>query len=193
MKQSMGEGVTEQWAAWNKVHRDQPVKNYRWLGGFNEYGNLQASGVSGQGGGSFYYPPNPSTCSECHMPLVASHDPGNRNGMVHSHRFAAANTAIAYVNRDEEQLQATEKFLQSGFITVDLFAATPVEEMKGQTEIHRRSTDAPALASTFAVGEEAEQTGPAVIREVGKIAAPIGTPGVRFQPGSTVRVDAVVP
>jgi tetratricopeptide (TPR) repeat protein len=192
MKPFMRQDSPEYCAACHKVHLDQPVNNYRWLRGFNEYDNWQASGVSGQGARSFYYPPNPSTCSECHMPLVASHDPGNRNGMVHSHRFPAANTAIAYVNHDEEQLQATEKFLQSGFITVDLFAATPVEELNGQTEMRRRSTDAPALASTFAVGEEAEQTGPAVIREVGKIAAPIGTPGVRFQPGSTVRVDAVV-
>jgi tetratricopeptide (TPR) repeat protein len=56
----------------------------------------------------------------------------------------------------------------------------------------RRATDAPLLASTFAVGEEAEQTAPAVIREVGKIAAPLDAPGVRFRPGSTVIVDAVV-
>jgi tetratricopeptide (TPR) repeat protein len=192
MKPFMRQDSPEYCAACHKVHLDQPVNNYRWLRGFNEYDNWQASAVSGQGARSFYYPANPSTCSECHMPLVASHDPGGRNGMVHSHRFPAANTAIAYVNKDAEQLRLTEKFLQSGFITVDLFAATPVDEMKGQTEMRRRSTDAPALASTFAVGEEAEQTGPAVIREVGKIAAPIGTAGVRFQPGSTVRVDAVV-
>ena len=31
-----------------------------------------------------------------------------------------------------------------------------------------------------------------MIREVGKVAAPLDAPGVRFQPGSTVRVDAVV-
>ena len=30
------------------------------------------------------------------MPLVASHDPGNRDGKVHSHRFPAANTAVPY-------------------------------------------------------------------------------------------------
>ncbi len=30
------------------------------------------------------------------------------------------------------------------------------------------------------------------IREVGKIAAPLNAPGVAFQPGSTVRIDAVV-
>ena len=56
----------------------------------------------------------------------------------------------------------------------------------------RRADDALALSSTFAVGEEAEQTGPAIIREVGKVAAPLDAPGMRFQPGTTVRVDAVV-
>src|SRR5438045_9741465 len=90
------------------------------------------------------------------------------------------------------QLKATDDFLQSGFITVDLFAATEVPSTSRQTEMLRRVTDTPLLASTFAVGEEAEQTGPAVIREVGKIAGPLDAPNVRFRPGSTVTIDAVV-
>jgi Flp pilus assembly protein TadD len=56
----------------------------------------------------------------------------------------------------------------------------------------RRRGDVPALASTFAVGEEAEQSGPVTLREVGRIAAPINAPGVAFAPGSSVRIDAVV-
>ena len=44
-------------ATCHKVHLDQPVNHYRWLRGFNEYDNWQASGVSGQGARSFYYPP----------------------------------------------------------------------------------------------------------------------------------------
>ncbi len=63
---------------------------------------------------------------------------------------------------------------------------------KGQIEMLRRATDSPQMSSTFAVGEEAEPAGPAMIREVGKISAPLDAPGVSFQPGSTVRVDAVV-
>jgi len=42
------------------------------------------------------------------------------------------------------------------------------------------------------VGEEAEQSVPAVIREVGRVTAPIDTAGAAVAPGSTVRVDAVV-
>jgi len=180
-------------SACHKVHLDEPVNHYRWLRGFNDYDNWQASGVSGQGARSFYYPEKSSACSDCHMPLVASHDVGNRKGMVHSHRFAAANTAVATVNHDQEQEHATEEFLKSGFITVDLFAASPVDGgSNGPVGMRRRAGAAPALASTFAVGEEAEQSGPVAIREVGKIAAPLDAPGVAFAPGSTVRVDAVV-
>ena len=99
MKPFMREDSAEFCAVCHKVHLDVPVNHYRWLRGFNEYDNWQASGVSGQGARSFYYPPKSSTCADCHMPLVASHDPGNRNGKVHSHRFAAANTAVASVNQ----------------------------------------------------------------------------------------------
>jgi tetratricopeptide (TPR) repeat protein len=179
-------------SACHKVHLDVPVNQYRWLRGFNDYDNWQASGVSGQGARSFYYPAQPKTCSDCHMPLVPSRDPGNINGMVHSHRFPAANTALAYVNKDEKQMQVTREFLQSGFITVDVFAASPVEEHPGALRMLRRSGEGPQLMSTFAVGEEAEQAGDLFIREVGRLAAPLDKVRTKFQPGSTVRVDVVV-
>ncbi len=185
-----GQDSSEYCATCHKVHLDEPVNHYRWLRGFNEYDNWQASGVSGQGARSFYYPAKSANCSDCHMPLVPSRDPGNRNGKVHSHRFAAANTAVASVNRDDAQLRATEEGLKSGFITVDIFAASPATAPPSASA--RRPGDAPTLASTFAVGEEAEQSGPVTLREVGKLAAPLDGPGVCFQPGSTVRVDAVV-
>ena len=179
-------------SACHKVHLDVPVNNYRWLRGFNDYDNWQASGISGEGARSFYYPPKSMVCSDCHMPLVKSGDPGNHDGMVHSHRFPAANTAVAFVNRDEAQLKAEMDFLKSGFITVDLFAATPVEQNAKQVEMRRRSNDALQLSSTFAVGEEAEQSGQVFMREVGKVAAPIDQANARFAPGATVRLDAVV-
>jgi tetratricopeptide (TPR) repeat protein len=178
-------------AACHKVHLDVPVNNYRWVRGFDDYDNWQASGVSGQGARSFYYPDQSMACADCHMPLVASRDAGNRQGQVHSHRFAAANTAVPYVERDEAQLQATEKFLKSGFITVDIFAVSPVDAARGQTSMMRRS-GAVQANSTFAVGEEAEPSGPTVVREVGKLSAPIGSAETRLDPGSTARVDVVV-
>jgi tetratricopeptide (TPR) repeat protein len=192
MKAFMRQDSAEFCSACHKVHLDEPVNHYRWFRGFNEYDNWQASGVSGEGARSFYYPPQPGACNGCHMQLVPSRDPGNRGGMVHSHRFAAANTAVASVNNDDLQLKATEDFLKSGFITVDFFAAIEVPAHEKGAAMLRRASDAPTLSSTFAVGEEAESAAPAIIREVGKIAAPLDAPDVRFAPSSTVRVDAVV-
>ena len=192
MKPFMREQSAEFCATCHKVHLDVPVNNYRWFRGFNDYDNWQASGISGLGARSFYYPPKSMVCVDCHMPLVKSQDPGNHGGEVHSHRFPAANMAVAYANQDLEQMREEEKFLKSGFITVDIFAASPVEKSGGQLEMQRRSADGPQLMSTFAVGEEAEQSGPVFIREVGRLAAPIDGAGAAFEPGSTVRVDTVV-
>jgi tetratricopeptide (TPR) repeat protein len=194
MKPFMRQDASEFCSTCHKVHLDVPVNNYRWARGFNDYDNWQASGVSGQGARSFYYPEKSATCSDCHMPLVASHDPGNRNGKVHSHRFAAANMAVAYVNKDHEQMKITEAFLKSGFITVDIFSASPVEETPGHPEMIRRAgSEGPQLMSTFAVGEESEQVGGQVLlREVGRMSAPIDQAGAVFRPGSNVRVDVVV-
>jgi len=189
LKPFMKDQTAEFCSACHKVHLDVPVNGYRWVRGFNDYDNWQASGVSGQGARSFYYPAQSKTCVDCHMPLVNSRDPGNIDGRVHLHRFPAANTAVAYVNRDEAQLKAEEAFLTSGFITVDIFAAAP--EQKSAAPMVRRG-EGPQLSSTFAVGEEAEQSGQAFLRDVGRITAPLNKAGARFQPGTTVRVDVVV-
>ena len=191
LKPFMREQSAEFCAACHKVHLDVPVNNYRWLRGFNDYDNWQASGVSGQGARSFYYPQKSQVCVDCHMPLADSHDPGNHDGKVHSHRFAAANMAVAYANGDQAQMQAVEKFLKSGFITADVFAITPVEDHHGETPMLRRS-DTVQANSSFAVGEEAEASAPATIRDVGKVSAPIDASGAALEPGETVRVDVVV-
>jgi tetratricopeptide (TPR) repeat protein len=191
LKPFVREQSAEFCSACHKVHLDVPVNNYRWIRGFNDYDNWQASGVSGQGARSFYYPPKSQVCVDCHMPLLPSQDPGNRDGKVHSHRFPGANMAVPYADQDSAQMNATEKFLKSGFITVDIFALSPVEKQTLGTPMVRRGDTAQAN-STFAVGEEAEQQGPALIRDVGKIAAPIGSSPTALDPGSDVRVDVVV-
>jgi tetratricopeptide (TPR) repeat protein len=190
MKPFMREDVPEFCSACHKVHLDIPVNQYRWFRGFNDYDNWQASGVSGQGARSFYYPKKSQNCADCHMPMVASDDPGNISGQVHSHRFPGANTAVPYANQDQTQLDATEKFLTSGFISVDIFAASPVND-RG-TAMVRRTGEGPQAMTGFAVGEEAEQSGNAVIRDVGQVAAPIDHAGIQLEPGSTARLDVVV-
>ncbi len=192
LKPFMRQDAAEFCASCHKVHLDVPVNNYRWVRGFNDYDNWQASGVSGQGARSFYYPKQSSTCTDCHMPLVPAREPGSHSGKVHSHRFAAANTALALVNQDIEQRTAVEAFLKSGFMTVDIFAISPVSGRSGDAEMLRRKPDTPQAMSSFAVGEEAEHSGPTVLREVGDLAAPINHTGAKLNPGQTARVDVVV-
>ena len=111
--------TTEFCSSCHKVHLDVPVNDYRWFRGFNEYDGWQSSGVSGQGARSFYYPPKPMKCVDCHMPLVASQDKANIDGQVHSHRFPGANTALPVVNQDEEQLRTVVEFLQDDQVSID--------------------------------------------------------------------------
>ena len=92
--------------------------------------------------------------------------------------------------KDAGQLAIEQKFLTSGFISVDIFAASPVE--KGGTAMIRRAATGPQLSSGSAVGEEAEQQGDTFIREVGNVAAPLDQAQPKFAPGSTARVDVVV-
>ncbi|HEX8031753.1 MAG TPA: multiheme c-type cytochrome, partial [Vicinamibacterales bacterium] len=177
----------------HKVHLDVPVNDYRWFRGFNDYDAWQASGVSGQGARSFYYPPAPMTCVDCHMAPTPSTDPGRHaDGKVHNHRFIAANMALPFVNKDEEQMKMTRDFLQSGFVSVDIFAVSPIDESRERTPMVRRGSESAQLMTAFGVGEESEQQGPIVIRDVAQVAAPIDKANPVVTPGSTIRVDVVV-
>jgi Flp pilus assembly protein TadD/nitrate/TMAO reductase-like tetraheme cytochrome c subunit len=193
LKPFMRQQSAEFCASCHKVHLDKPVNDYRWFRGFNDYDAWQASGVSGQGARSFYYPAQTQTCVDCHMPAAQSSDPGHHaDGTVHSHRFAAANIAVPFVNHDAAQLAETERFLKSGFVTVDIFSASPADSRPPGTPMVRRPADAARPMSSFAVGEEAELPQPSTIRNVGEIAAPLDKARPAVRPGSNVRVDVVV-
>ena len=154
----------------HKVHLDEPVNEYRWIRGFNEYDNWQASGVSGHGARSFYYPERPQTCNDCHMPRVRSDDPAADDGFVRSHRFAAANTAVPFVNGDTDQLDAVQEFLRAGQISVDVFGIARVDEPTSPSLTTAEGGDATRLSSTFAVGEESPQFGGRTVTTTGPVA-----------------------
>jgi Flp pilus assembly protein TadD len=188
LKPFMRDQTPEFCSSCHKVHLDIPVNDYRWLRGFNEYDNWQASGVSGQGARSFYYPPKPAQCADCHMPLESSKDMGNINGFVHSHRFPAANTAVPTANQDAAQLKLTEDFLKNGQMSVDIFAFSPA-----QAPLKPGAVSQSDMSTTFAVGEEAESkvTGESA-GEVAPITAPLNSVQPSLRRGDTVRVDVVV-
>jgi len=174
----------------HKVHLDVPLNSYRWVRGFNEYDNWQASGVSGQGARAFYYPATSMMCADCHMPLVPSHDDGNIDGYVHSHRFPGANTAVPFANEDASQMEASRKFLQDKQLSVDIFAIAPAG-----SKSERKNTEAPKqeLSTTFAVGEEADVSlpkGPA--GEMRELTAPLGRVDAAVRRGDDELVEVVI-
>jgi Tfp pilus assembly protein PilF len=188
LKPFMRNQTAEFCSSCHKVHLDVPVNHYRWIRGFNEYDNWQASGVSGQGARSFYYPPKPAQCADCHMPLTPSKDQGNINGFVHSHRFPAANTALPVANEDPEQLKITESFLKDKILSVDIFALSPA-----RSELQHPAFSQSELATTFAVGEEAEaKVTAAAPAEVLPVTAPLSRVQAVVRRGDTLRVDVVV-
>jgi tetratricopeptide (TPR) repeat protein len=179
-------------ASCHKVHLDVPVNSYRWLRGFNEYDNWQASGVSGEGARSFYYPKSPQACVDCHMPLVPAKDPAARGGKVHSHRFPGANTALPFVNEDREQLEITQAFLKSGAVTIDVFGlvrgeadAAPARAVGGAEA---------GLATTFAAGEESMAFGAAAafVAPAAEVVGPLDKVDASVRRGESARVEVVV-
>ncbi|HEX6201088.1 MAG TPA: multiheme c-type cytochrome, partial [Thermoanaerobaculia bacterium] len=191
-----GEFSPEYCSSCHKVHLDEPVNSYRWFRGFNEYDNWQASGVSGFGARSFYYPPKAQNCIDCHMPLVPSDDAANKGGMIRSHRFAAANTALPTAYQDEEQLQHVVDFLQARQVTVDIFAMTEGQEASDEEDATGLATEGPSLATTFAVGEEqgmavgAGGAGPLAPAE--PVYAPLDRIPATVRRGESTRIDVVV-
>jgi tetratricopeptide (TPR) repeat protein len=191
LKPFMRDQIPQFCSVCHKVHLDVPVNHYRWVRGFNEYDNWQASGVSGYGARSFYYPPHPMMCADCHMPLVRSNDDGNINGYVHSHRFAAANTALPTANGDAKQLEDVEKFLKDGQVSVDIFSISPAG--KKPMNVEAAASSGQELSTTFGVGEESQLELPQVTFDTLRpVTAPLGELPASVRRGDTVLVDVVV-
>ncbi|MFN8007495.1 MAG: tetratricopeptide repeat protein [Terriglobia bacterium] len=195
MKPFHRENTAQMCSSCHKVHLDVPVNAYRWQRGFNDYDNWQASGVSGQGARSFYYPKQSMKCVDCHMPLVPSNDLGNINGKVHSHRFPAANTAVPLANQDQKQLETVMEFLKNKHVSIDIFAMsrsqTSVKE--GEETPGKKASDSLQLSSTFAIGEESESFGAAsaTMAPAAEFLAPLDRISPVARRGDSVRIDVV--
>ncbi len=178
----------------HKVHLDVPVNRYRWVRGFNEYDNWQASAVSGEGARSFYYPATPQQCADCHMPLVKSRDAGNVAGEIHSHRFLAANTALPFENDDATQFADTENFLQDNQVSVDIFAISPeTPSANPSAPLSASVASGLQLSTAFGVGEEAE-TNPSSQTNAppAPVTAPLNRVSATVRRGDLLRADVVV-
>ncbi len=119
----------------HKVHLPPELNDYKWLRGQNHFDPFWLSGVSGQGIGSFYYPPKAEeNCNKCHMPLMEVSDQPNFSARVRDdsglaktldHQFPTANTAIPMLvadqMRDPEGAVAKHREFLEGVMRVDIF------------------------------------------------------------------------
>jgi tetratricopeptide (TPR) repeat protein len=112
--------------------------------GQDHYDTWYDSGVSGRAVRSFYDPPQPKACRDCHLPAYPSQEFGNRGGFVHDHVFPAANNALPAIRGDAATQKQIQDFLKNKVLTVDLFAIkrgdqtlivddTPPEVFPGET------------------------------------------------------------
>lgn len=117
-------GTSEFCATCHKVSLTEPLNDYRWLRGQNEYDNWHDSGVSGNASRTFYLPEVGRVCQDCHMPPVPAPlgDLAAEDGRVRSHRFLAVNTALPFVRGDTATIRRVEAFLREDRLSVDIFA-----------------------------------------------------------------------
>lgn len=115
-------GRPELCAACHKVGLLPEVTQAQWLRGQNDYDAWQQSVAAGNGVAAIYRPQSVEVkrCQDCHMPLVKL-----RSGqLVRSHRFIAANAALAALRDDREMIERTREFL-AGAISLDLAVPPP--------------------------------------------------------------------
>ena len=117
-------GTSEFCATCHKVSLTEPVNNYRWLRGQNEYDAWHDSGVARNASRTFYLPAAARVCQDCHMPWEEAPlgDVSAENGRVRSHRFLGVNTALPFLRGDTATLRRIEAFLGDEKLRVDIFA-----------------------------------------------------------------------
>jgi tetratricopeptide (TPR) repeat protein len=121
--------TAEYCASCHKVSLDTRVNGYRWLRGQDEYDAWHDSGVAQNAARTFYLPGASRSCQDCHMPYepVSRPDAAAVHGLVRSHRFLAANTALPFVRGDLATVQATEHFLRNDKLRVDIISVGPAD------------------------------------------------------------------
>lgn len=110
----------------NACHKSQvphELNDYKFIRAFAVGDELQMSSFSKESPHPFYTR-NKETCNSCHMPDAATKyfDVSVQNGVIASHRWAAANTAIPTFYGYKEQLAEVVKNLQNDVMGVDIFA-----------------------------------------------------------------------
>src|SRR5579883_1199272 len=105
-------------ASCHKVSIHEDVNGKRWLRGQDDFDAWEQGpyALGGDKTAGFIYAPevSPQACQDCHMPkeTASSNELAAKNGVVRSHRFLAANTALAALAHDEGTIEAQKNMLK---------------------------------------------------------------------------------
>jgi Tfp pilus assembly protein PilF len=109
--------------ACHKSQVPKELNDYKFLRAFAVADELQMSSFSKESPHPFYVR-DKETCNSCHMKPESAplFDVSAKEGVIKSHRWAAANTAIPAFYNYKEQLDAVSKFLEGDVMGIDIFA-----------------------------------------------------------------------
>jgi len=109
--------------ACHKSQVPKELNDYKFLRAFMVADELQMSSFSKESPHPFYVR-DKETCNTCHMKPEAApkFDVSAKNGTIKSHRWAAANTAVPFYYKFNEQLDAVTRNLEADVMGVDIFA-----------------------------------------------------------------------
>ncbi|NOT49456.1 MAG: tetratricopeptide repeat protein [Acidobacteria bacterium] len=123
-------------AACHKSQVPKELNDYKFLRAFAVGDELQMSSFSKESPHP-YYVRDKQSCNSCHMVKVDAKfsDIAAKGGVVSSHRFAAANTAIPTFYGYRDQLKEVETFLKDDRLGIDIFALRRVPGNGGSEEL----------------------------------------------------------
>lgn len=155
----------------HKVFLPEELNGYKWLRGQNHQDAFWLSGVSGQGIGSFYYPPKAEeNCNQCHMKPIVSDDfsskvrEGSDLPATLDHMFPSANTAVPQL------------VVEDGLLTQ--------EQADDAVAAHRKFNEGVMRVDIFGVKEDGVLTG--------ELSAPLGPEVPVLEPGKSYLIETVV-
>ena len=123
-------------ASCHKSQVPSELNDYKFLRAFAVGDELQMSSFSKESPHPFYVRDKQS-CTTCHMNKVEAKnsDIAAVNGMVSSHRVAAANTAIPTYYGFKDQISAVETFLKDDKLGIDIFALRRMPKSGGNEQL----------------------------------------------------------
>ncbi len=122
--------------ACHKSQVPKELNDYKFFRAFAVADELQMSSFSKESPHP-YYVRDKETCNSCHMKKEESKyfDASAKDGVISSHYWAAANTAIPAFYGYKDQLERVTKFLQDDKMGVDIFALRRKKQGSGKEEL----------------------------------------------------------